>query len=85
MERKKIKKAKRIVIKVGASVLTAKGLKLDERWIKEFTAQVASLFKQGNQVVIVSSGAIAAGMGLLGMKKRPKSLPEQQACAALGQ
>ncbi len=85
MERKKIKKAKRIVIKVGASVLTAKGLKLDERWIKDFTAQVAVLFRQGNQVVIVSSGAIAAGMGLLGMKKRPKSLPEQQACAALGQ
>lgn len=85
MERKKIKKAKRIVIKVGASVLTAKGLKLDERWIKNFAEQVAGLVKQGNQVVIVSSGAIAAGMGLLGMKKRPNSLPEQQACAALGQ
>ncbi|MDO8603382.1 MAG: glutamate 5-kinase [Candidatus Omnitrophota bacterium] len=85
MERKKIKKAKRIVVKVGASVLTAKGLKLDERWIKNFAEQVVVLVKQGNQVVIVSSGAIAAGMGLLGMKKRPNSLPEQQACAALGQ
>ncbi|HAZ10500.1 MAG: glutamate 5-kinase [Omnitrophica bacterium GWA2_41_15] len=85
MERKKIKKAKRIVIKVGASVLTAKGLKLDKRWIKNFSEQVAVLVKHGYQVVIVSSGAIAAGMGLFGMKKRPKSLPEQQACAALGQ
>ncbi|MCX5692758.1 MAG: glutamate 5-kinase [Candidatus Omnitrophica bacterium] len=85
MEREKIKKAKRIVIKVGASVLTAKGLKLDEVWIKNFAKQVAALFKEGRQVIIVSSGAIAAGMGLLGMKKRPKSLPEQQACAALGQ
>lgn len=89
MEREKIKKAKRIVIKVGASVLTAAGrghsLRLDETWIKDFAKQVAFLFKEGRQVIVVSSGAIAAGMGLLGMKKRPKSLPEQQACAALGQ
>ena len=85
MERDKIKKAKRIVIKIGASVLTTKGLKLDKVWIKNFAKQVAALFKEGRQVIIVSSGAIAAGMGLLGMKKRPKSLPEQQACAALGQ
>jgi len=92
MERKKIKKAKRIVIKVGASVLTVnvgngrdRSLRLDERWIKNFAEQVAVLIKHGHQVVIVSSGAIAAGMGLFGMKKRPKSLPEQQACAALGQ
>ncbi len=48
MERKKIKKAKRIVIKVGASVLTAKGLKLDERWIKNFAEQVAVLIKHGH-------------------------------------
>jgi len=85
MERKKIKKAKLIVVKVGASILTAKGLKLDEKWIKNFSGQVAALFKKGYQVIIVSSGAIAAGMGLLGMKHRPKSLPEQQASAALGQ
>jgi glutamate 5-kinase len=88
MERKKIKKAKRIVIKVGASVLTTKvkgSLRLDESWIKNFAGQVAVLLKQGHQVLVVSSGAIAAGMGLFGIKKRPKSLPEQQACAALGQ
>jgi len=91
MERKKIKKAKRIVIKVGASVLTRAGdgrgrsLRLDEKWIRNFTEQIAVLFKDGCQIIIVSSGAIAAGMGLLGMKKRPKDLPGQQACAALGQ
>jgi glutamate 5-kinase len=92
MEREKIKKAKRIVVKVGASVLTTKlgdrhacPLRLDESWMKNFVGQAAVLLKHGRQVVIVSSGAIAAGMGLLGMKKRPKSLPEQQACAALGQ
>ncbi|MDP2911953.1 MAG: glutamate 5-kinase [Candidatus Omnitrophota bacterium] len=89
MERKKIKKAKRIVIKVGASVLTVGGRHacplLDRVWMKNFAGQVAVLLKQGHQVLVVSSGAIAAGMGLFGIKKRPKSLPEQQACAALGQ
>lgn len=92
MEREKIKKAKRIVVKVGASVLTTKlgdrhacPLRLDESWMKNFVGQAAVLLKHGRQVVIVSSGAIAAGMGLLGMKKRPRSLPEQQACAAIGQ
>jgi glutamate 5-kinase len=90
MEHKKIKKAKRIVIKVGASVLTRVGAVsdrplLDEKWIRNFAGQITVLLKEGRQVIVVSSGAIAAGMGLLGMKKRPKSLPEQQACAALGQ
>ncbi|MEK6732159.1 MAG: glutamate 5-kinase, partial [Candidatus Omnitrophota bacterium] len=92
MERDKIKKAKRIVVKVGASVLTkivgnrhACSLRLDESWMKNFAGQIAVLLKQGHQVLVVSSGAIAAGMGLLGMKNRPESLPEQQACAALGQ
>jgi glutamate 5-kinase len=80
-----LKKAKRIVIKIGASVLTTKGLTLDEVWIKDFATQVSSLSKQGREIVIVSSGAIASGMGLLGIKKRPRSLPEQQACAAVGQ
>lgn len=85
MERQKIKKAKRIVVKIGASVLAAEGLKLDKKWIKDLAGQVAALSKEGRQVVIVSSGAIAAGMGLLGIKKRPRGLPEQQACAAVGQ
>jgi len=92
MERAKLKKAKRIVVKVGASVLTARvgggrdrPLRLDHAWIKDFAGQVSSLFKKGHEVIIVSSGAIAAGMGLLGMKKRPVALAEQQACAAVGQ
>lgn len=85
MTRQEIKKSKRIVIKIGTSVLAAKDRALDAAWIKDFTRQVASLLKEGRQVILVSSGAIAAGMHLLGMKKRPKSLPEQQACAAIGQ
>lgn len=85
MERQNIKKAKRIVIKVGTSVLASKDFSLDKSWIKDFTKQIASLLKQGREVVVVSSGAIAAGMHLLGIKKRPGNLPDKQACAAVGQ
>jgi len=85
MNRQNIKKAKRVVVKVGTSVLAAKDFSLDRAWIKEFSSQIAGLLKQGREVIVVSSGAIAAGMHLLGIKKRPRSLPEQQACAALGQ
>ncbi len=85
MSRQNIKNSKRIVIKIGTSVLAAKDLKLDKAWIKDFSRDVSMLLKHGREVVIVSSGAIAAGMHLLGIKKRPKSLPEQQACAAVGQ
>ncbi|MBU0759537.1 MAG: glutamate 5-kinase [Candidatus Omnitrophica bacterium] len=85
MTRQDLKKAKRIVVKVGTSVLAGKDYALDTAWMKNFSAQIAALLKQGREIIVVSSGAIAAGMHLLGMKKRPRSLPEQQACAALGQ
>ena len=85
MYRHNIKNAKRIVIKVGTSVLTSKGFALDRAWLKDFAGQISLLLKQGREIIVVSSGAIAAGMHLLGLKKRPRSLPEQQACAALGQ
>lgn len=85
MTRQDLKKAKRIVVKVGTSVLAGKDYALDTAWMKNFSAQIAVLLKQGREIIVVSSGAIAAGMHLLGMKKRPSSLPEQQACAALGQ
>lgn len=85
IQREKIKKAKRIVIKIGTSVLASKDLGLNKSWINGFAKQVASILKEGREVIVVSSGAIGAGMHLLGIKKRPRSLPEQQACAALGQ
>lgn len=72
-------------MKVGTSVLASKDLGLDKGWIKDFARQIAFLLKQGRELIVVSSGAIAAGMYLLGIEKRPRSLPEQQACAALGQ
>jgi glutamate 5-kinase len=85
MHRQDFKKAKRIVVKIGTSVLASKELGLDRAWIRDFAKQVAFLMKQGVEVIVVSSGAIAAGMHLLGIKKRPSNLPEQQACAAIGQ
>lgn len=85
MYRQKLKKAKRIVVKVGASVLTKKDLMLDINWMRAFVKQIVTLIKQDIEVVVVSSGAIASGMGILGIKKRPANLPEKQACAALGQ
>jgi glutamate 5-kinase len=79
------KKYKRIVIKVGSSLLYAgrQGLNLD--FIKGFVEEVALLVKDGREVVLVSSGAIACGMSLLGLQSRPKELTCLQAAAALGQ
>ncbi len=85
MYRENIKKAKRIVVKIGTSVLTSKDFALNRSWIGTFANEIRVLLKEGREVIVVSSGAIAAGMYLLGIKKRPQSLPEQQACAALGQ
>ncbi len=85
MKRENLKNIKRIVIKIGTSVIASKNSALDEAWIKNFTKEISSLLKKGMEVVVVSSGAIAAGMHLLNIKKRPTNLPEQQACAALGQ
>lgn len=85
MDRENIKRAKRIVVKVGTSVLASEDFALDRDWIAGLARQISSLLKQRREVIVVSSGAIAAGMHLLGIKKRPRTLPEQQACAALGQ
>ena len=85
MERENIKKAKRIVVKIGTSVLASKDFALDRLWISGLAKQISYLLKQRREVIVVSSGAIAGGMHLLGIKKRPRTLPEQQACAALGQ
>lgn len=74
----------KIVIKVGSSSLSNEN-GIDEDKIKNIVEQVSTLKKVGKDVVIVSSGAIAAGMAELGYKKKPSSLIEKQACAAIGQ
>ncbi|MFH1246115.1 MAG: glutamate 5-kinase [Candidatus Omnitrophota bacterium] len=86
MERKLPVNPKRIVVKVGTGILTSPNYLPNKAWIKKLTAQIAALITDQNiQVILVTSGAIGAGMGLLGLSARPKLLPQQQAAAAIGQ
>lgn len=85
MRREALKSARRWVVKVGSSLVTAKGQGLDRVAIADWCAQIAALRQQGRQVVLVSSGAVAEGMARLGLKERPKTLHELQATAAVGQ
>ena len=77
--------ANRIVIKVGSSLVTNEGRGLDHAAIARWAAQIARLRSAGKQVILVSSGAIAEGMQRLGWTKRPSSVHELQAAAAVGQ
>src|SRR5579859_6666154 len=78
-------KVNRIVIKLGTGLLTDAQNHLSLEHIEGLVAQVAALHKQKKQIIIVSSGAIGAGMAELGLKQRPKKLDELQAAAAIGQ
>src|SRR5580698_3128568 len=80
-----LKKTDRIVVKLGTGVLTDCGKQPDLAQMEQLTAQIAEQCKAGREVVLVTSGAVGAGMGALGYKKRPKELAELQACAAVGQ
>jgi glutamate 5-kinase len=83
--RSELKNAKRIVVKLGTAVLTDERKQPDRAQMGQLVAQIAALRQGGKEVVIVTSGAVGAGMGVLGYDKRPESLAEQQACAAVGQ
>lgn len=74
-----------IVVKVGSSLVTNNGNGLDREAIAAWAAQISVLFKNGKQVVLVSSGAVAEGMQRLGWKKRPTEVNALQAAAAVGQ
>lgn len=80
-----IQKAKRVIVKVGSSLVTNDGKGLDAAAIAKWAAQIAQLRELGKEVVLVSSGAIAEGMQRLGFEKRPTGIHELQACAAVGQ
>ncbi|MCB9480833.1 MAG: glutamate 5-kinase [Desulfobacteraceae bacterium] len=82
--REYIENARRIVIKLGSNVLTGKS-DLNISVIASLSKQVNSLIESGRQVIIVSSGAMAAGLRKMDLKKRPVLLPERQAVAAVGQ
>jgi len=76
---------KRIVVKVGSSLVTNQGAGLDAGAIASWAKQIAALRENGSEVVLVSSGAIAEGMQRLGWKQRPSAVHELQAAAAVGQ
>ncbi|MFN4351510.1 MAG: glutamate 5-kinase [Hylemonella sp.] len=77
--------ARRIVVKVGSSLVTNEGRGLDEAAIEEWSRQISVLIREGREVIMVSSGAIAEGMKRLGWTTRPKEIHELQAAAAVGQ
>lgn len=83
--REKLSQAKRIVIKIGSALLTNDGKGLDATVMAQWVKQMVNLREQGREVILVSSGAVAEGMNRLGWKKRPESLHELQAAAAIGQ
>jgi glutamate 5-kinase len=78
-------KARCLVVKVGSSLVTNQGRGLDLAALSRWAEQIAQLRKEGRRVVLVSSGAIAAGMQRLGWDRRPHALHELQAAAAVGQ
>jgi glutamate 5-kinase len=80
-----LRNAKRIVVKVGSSLVTNDGRGLDAEAIGQWCEQLAALVKDGREVIMVSSGAIAEGMKRLNWTTRPKAIHELQAAAAVGQ
>ena len=80
-----LRNARRIVVKVGSSLVTNEGRGLDAEAIGQWSEQLAALAKDGREVIMVSSGAIAEGMKRLGWRTRPKAIHELQAAAAVGQ
>ena len=80
-----LQQARRIVVKVGSSLVTDEGRGVDARAIGDWCRQMAALAREGRELVMVSSGAIAEGMKRLGWASRPKEVHELQAAAAVGQ
>lgn len=75
----------RIVVKLGTGVLTDANKQPDPAQMEQLVAQIAEQRNAGREIVLVTSGAVGAGMGVLGHHKRPNDLAELQACAAVGQ
>jgi glutamate 5-kinase len=79
-----LKPVKRVVVKVGSAVLTAKD-SLNRKVIRDLTNDMCALRKRGMEVILVSSGAISSGLKKIGLSKRPDSISQKQAVAAVGQ
>jgi len=83
--RSRLSEAKRVVVKVGTTTLTRANGRLDPRRIDRLVDELCELLESGREIVCVTSGAIAAGLGPLGLAGRPKDMPTLQAAAAVGQ
>ena len=81
----RLRHAKKIVIKIGTSILKSRGESFSNKEHARICQAVYGLIQKGYQPVLVSSGAIALGMKSCGLKKRPKEMAQLQACAAIGQ
>ncbi len=83
--RARLRQVKRVVIKIGSSSLTTANWTLDRRVMAKLVREIVALRQRGLEVALVSSGAVASGMGRLGLQTRPRSVAELQALAAVGQ
>jgi glutamate 5-kinase len=79
-----LRRARRVVVKIGSQILSSSD-GIEESRLKSLVTELAALHATGKEIVLVSSGAVAAGMSRLGRKDRPKTIPEKQALAAVGQ
>ena len=82
---RKLKRTSRLVVKVGSGLITARESGLDAGRINALADELSAVMRQGREVALVSSGAVVAGMARLGLRERPRSIPEKQAAAAVGQ
>ena len=85
IDKAELKRGVRLVVKIGTSVITNNKNAVCERMISVLASQIATLQKEGFKVIIVSSGAIAAGVHRMGWKQKPKKISHLQAAAAVGQ
>ncbi|MCL1857482.1 MAG: glutamate 5-kinase [Kiritimatiellaeota bacterium] len=83
--RQSLSASRRVVIKIGSRVIVQASGRPDTRRIRRLVADIAAARKAGYEIVVVSSGAIAAGMEALGLRERPTAVSELQMCAAVGQ
>ena len=85
MPRPELPSGDRVVVKIGTTSLTSEGGEPEESRVAGLVGEVATLRERGIEIVLVSSGAIAAGLGPLGITRRPSDIPSLQAAAAVGQ
>lgn len=85
LTRESLSQVRRIVVKVGSSTLTHRTGQLNYGRIERLVRELADLANQGKELILVTSGAVSAGMGRLQLTEKPKTIPEKQAAAAVGQ